>query len=205
MLKNERAQGRREANKAEKLRRIEAAADRLFRERGYDATTTRDIAEAAEIGVGTLFVYFPEKLDLLVHLHREGLARVTTDALSRRDRAKPLADQLAGVFRALHAYWKPIRALARTFNKELLCLPPERQQGVAQMTMGFFAGLATMVEEAKERGEVRSDVPSMQVAYQCFAAYFLGLMLWLGGTTRWRDLDTQFRRSVDLLMEGLRP
>jgi AcrR family transcriptional regulator len=205
MLKNERAQGRREANKAEKLRRIEAAADRLFRERGYDATTTRDIAEAAEIGVGTLFVYFPEKLDLLVHLHREGLARVTTDALSRRDRSQPVADQLAGVFRALHAYWKPIRDLARTFNKELLCLPPERQQGVAQMTMGFFAGLATMVEEAKERGEVRPDVPSMQVAYQCFATYFLGLMLWLGGTTRWRDLDAQFRRSVDLLMEGLRP
>jgi AcrR family transcriptional regulator len=205
VLKNERAQGRREANKADKLRRIEAAADRLFRERGYDATTTRDIAEAAGIGAGTLFAYFPEKLDLLVHLQRQGLARVTSKAVARRDPSEPLADQLAGVFRALHAYWKPIPDLARTFNKELLCLPPERQQGVAQVTMGFFAAMAGMVDEAKARGEVRPDVVSMQVAYQCFAAYFLGLMLWLGGTMRWRDLDAQLRRSIDLLMEGLGP
>jgi AcrR family transcriptional regulator len=54
----------RERNKEDKLARIEHAARRLFSKQGYDLTTTREIAERAGIGVGTLFVYFPEKRDI---------------------------------------------------------------------------------------------------------------------------------------------
>lgn len=205
MLKNERAQNRREKNKADKLRRIEKAARRLFAKKGYDATTTRDIAEAAGIGTGTLFVYFPEKLDLLVHLHREGLSRVTTDALAERDASRPLVEQLADIFRAIHDYWAPNPELARVFNKEMLALSPERQGGIVELTVGFLQGLAGIVDEARARGEVRGDVASLQVAYQAFAAYYLGLMMWLTGTTRRADMDAQLEASLELLMQGLRP
>ncbi|HUE73806.1 MAG TPA: TetR/AcrR family transcriptional regulator [Pirellulaceae bacterium] len=37
------------------------AARKLFAEQGFDSATTRDIARAARIGVGTLFNYFPTK------------------------------------------------------------------------------------------------------------------------------------------------
>ena len=43
---------------------IEAAAFGLFTERGFDETTTDDIAEAAGIGRRTLFRYFPSKFDI---------------------------------------------------------------------------------------------------------------------------------------------
>jgi AcrR family transcriptional regulator len=42
-------------------KRILQAARRLFADQGYDATTTRDIALAADIASGTLFNYFPAK------------------------------------------------------------------------------------------------------------------------------------------------
>jgi AcrR family transcriptional regulator len=42
-------------------RMILAAAQELFRTVGFDATTTRDIAKAADIATGTLFNYFPTK------------------------------------------------------------------------------------------------------------------------------------------------
>jgi len=45
----------------------------LFRERGFDATTTRDVAEAAGIATGTLFNYFPNKEALAMELLDEGL------------------------------------------------------------------------------------------------------------------------------------
>src|SRR6185295_9245740 len=61
---------RRDRNKAEKLSRIEAAARALFDELGYDATTTRAIAHRADVAAGTLFTYFPEKKQLLLHLVR---------------------------------------------------------------------------------------------------------------------------------------
>lgn len=43
---------------------IEAAAFALFAERGFDDTTTDDIAEAAGIGRRTLFRYYPSKYDI---------------------------------------------------------------------------------------------------------------------------------------------
>jgi AcrR family transcriptional regulator len=205
VLKNERAQTRREKNKAAKLRRIEKAARRLFAERGYDATTTRDIADAAEIGIGTLFVYFPEKLDLLVHVHREDLAGVTAKALANRDRNASLVAQLAGIFRALYDYWAKHTELARVFNKELMFLSPERQGGMVALTAGFLQGLAGVVDEAKARGEVRADMPSIELSYQCFASYYLGLLLWLAGTVPREVTDTQMRASLELLMQGARP
>ena len=49
--------GRRERNKQAKLERITAAASELFAKRGVDDVTTQQIADAADIGTGTLFLY----------------------------------------------------------------------------------------------------------------------------------------------------
>jgi TetR/AcrR family transcriptional regulator len=58
--------GRRERNKAEKLERIMTAASALFAERGIEDVTTQQVAEAADIGTGTLFLYAKTKGDLLL-------------------------------------------------------------------------------------------------------------------------------------------
>src|SRR6478736_4100051 len=42
-------------------KRIVEAAQKLFAREGFEPTTTRDIAQAAHIAVGTLFNYFPTK------------------------------------------------------------------------------------------------------------------------------------------------
>lgn len=58
--------GRRERNKQQKLERIVAAAAELFSERGVDEVTTQQIADAADIGTGTLFLYAKTKGELLL-------------------------------------------------------------------------------------------------------------------------------------------
>ncbi|WP_404286111.1 TetR/AcrR family transcriptional regulator [Glutamicibacter arilaitensis] len=58
--------GRRERNKQAKLERIIAAASELFAARGVDEVTTQQIAEAADIGTGTLFLYARTKGELLL-------------------------------------------------------------------------------------------------------------------------------------------
>lgn len=58
--------GRRERNKRAKLERITAAAGELFAQHGVDDVTTQQIAEAADIGTGTLFLYAKTKGELLL-------------------------------------------------------------------------------------------------------------------------------------------
>ena len=60
------APGRRERAKQEKLRRITEAAGALFAEHGIDDVTTQQIADAADIGTGTLFLYARSKGELLL-------------------------------------------------------------------------------------------------------------------------------------------
>jgi len=60
------ALSRREQNKAEKRGRIIAAARALFAHKGFEATTTLEIAEAAGVAAGTLFLYAKTKDDLLI-------------------------------------------------------------------------------------------------------------------------------------------
>lgn len=57
--------GRRELNKADKQRRIRAAALDLFTRRGYSSVTTQEVADRAEVGTGTLFRYARSKGELL--------------------------------------------------------------------------------------------------------------------------------------------
>jgi AcrR family transcriptional regulator len=58
--------GRRERNKQAKLERITAAASELFEKHGVDEVTTQQIADAADIGTGTLFLYAKTKGELLL-------------------------------------------------------------------------------------------------------------------------------------------
>lgn len=58
--------GLREKQKADRSQRILEAASRLFRQQGYDAVRIEDIAQAAQLSVGTLYNYFTSKGDLLL-------------------------------------------------------------------------------------------------------------------------------------------
>lgn len=58
--------GLREKQKADKTRRILESATSLFREQGYDSARIEDIAEMAEVSVGTLYNYYQNKGDILV-------------------------------------------------------------------------------------------------------------------------------------------
>lgn len=58
--------GRRARNKQAKLERITEAASALFAQHGVDDVTTQQIADAADIGTGTLFLYAKTKGELLL-------------------------------------------------------------------------------------------------------------------------------------------
>jgi AcrR family transcriptional regulator len=55
---------------------------RLFAAKGYDGTTTKDLATAAKVAEGTLFRYFPNKKAILVEVATTGWVDILTDLLT---------------------------------------------------------------------------------------------------------------------------
>lgn len=62
--------------------RILKAAQTLFSRRGYEGTTTKDLAQAAGVAEGTIFRHFPNKKSILVEVATAGWVEILTDLLT---------------------------------------------------------------------------------------------------------------------------
>jgi len=117
--------GRRERNKQDKLDRITAAASELFAVHGVDEVTTQQVADKADVGTGTLFLYAKTKGELLLLVQNAHYA----EAL---ERGRADAEAIPGVLDAVIALVRPIvecnRAQidnGRTYLREMVFGDPD--------------------------------------------------------------------------------
>jgi len=117
--------GRRERNKRDKLERITAAAGELFAARGVDDVTTQEVADRADIGTGTLFLYARTKGELLLlvqnSMYAEAIDRGRADAAGIDD---AVAAVLAVVRPVVECNRKQIDN-GRTYLREIVFGDPE--------------------------------------------------------------------------------
>jgi AcrR family transcriptional regulator len=195
---------RREAKKEDKRRRIVEAARALFAEAGFDGATTREIARRAGIGAGTLFLYAPTKLDLLLMLYIDGLRESTLQGLTATSPEDPLLDQCVHIFGGFFRLYEPDPLLARRFVRETLFVEGARQQEYEALNLFFGAAMVERVMRAQARGAVKADLDPADVVKACFAFYALTVYEWICAP----PLDAEvaidrIRRSLRLLFEGI--
>jgi AcrR family transcriptional regulator len=195
--------GRRELNRREKLLSIETAGRDLFSAKGFEQTTTRELARSAGVGTGTLFLYFPEKRDLLLHLFKRDIAEVNARAFESVPRLAPLLEQVIDVFRRCYDYYERDLRLSRSFLRELCFAEPETRQRCSDEE-GFAKLLEELIQKAQERRELRADVEPGRVAGLFMNIYVVGLMTWLTGSLPNREaLDGIVEGNLELCIEGL--
>jgi len=96
--------GRRERKKRQTRQDLMAAAARLFAERGFDETTTEDIAEAADVSQRTFFRHFPSKEAVLYGDHEALEAAFRTAILARPAAELPVAAVAAAMRTLTESY-----------------------------------------------------------------------------------------------------
>jgi AcrR family transcriptional regulator len=197
------ATGRRERQKRERRDRIAAAAGAVFAEKGYDAATTREIAERADVSIGTLFAYAPDKRALLGLVFRDALRTLTAESFAAVDPGAPVLDQLVAVFGARFALWGADPALARHAVRETMALtydgtpPPETE---------LRAALVALVDANQARGALDPAVETELIARVIVDIYLSENRSWLAGEQP--DLAAglaDLRRALALALRGVIP
>jgi AcrR family transcriptional regulator len=181
--------GLRERSKVDKRRRIMEAARALFVEHGYDAATTREIAQRADVSTGTVFVYARDKRDLLLQLVNDELEAVDSKAQALTSKPGALLDRLLAYFRLRYRYWASEPRLARPALREtaeFLGHAETRSEEVhrfyarSPLSLGH---IQEMVRAAQESGEVVADVSTEEVASLIFSLYLIEVRRWLRDDT----------------------
>lgn len=194
--------GRAERNKRDKRERLVRAARELFRTKGFEATTTSEIAEAAEVAKGTLFFHAKSKEALLVMMFQEEVGDAIERAFAGIPDA-PFIDQLVHVFDVMLRQNLRDVGLARIFVKELAFVSGERH-GIDVVMEGLFEKLGALIESAKENREVAREVDSALLAHNLFALYFVFLMLWLSsGAHSPEERRPSLRQMLELQLRGV--
>ena len=104
-------EGLRERKKRETRQRISDVATRLFAQRGFEAVTVVEIAEAAEVAKATVTNYFPRKEDLLLDLQAEA-EQLLVDAIRARPAGQPVVEAVRALMRRLLNEGHPLSAAA---------------------------------------------------------------------------------------------
>src|SRR6185436_8238033 len=145
--------------------RIEAAALELFRTRGFEATTTRDIAKQAEIAVGTLFNYFTAKEAIVIAMAEEGLAKAQAAAV-KHPAAETLEEDLFSLVAAELRQLRPLRKFMAPVLETALCpLASATQNGEASLRIRHLESVARI---ARAHGVEETSAIALQVYWSLY-------------------------------------
>ncbi|MGW2835570.1 TetR/AcrR family transcriptional regulator [Streptomyces sp. NPDC001286] len=190
--------GRRERNKQEKLDRIVAAASELFAEHGVDEVTTQQIADKADIGTGTLFLYAKTKGELLLLVQNAKYA----EAL---EQGRADAETVPGVLDAVLAIVRPIVECnrtqidnGRTYLREMAFGDPEEPRH--SEALAIVAQTEEAIAAMLRRDERVAEGDAATLAHIVSAVMFLSMAASVNIALSVEEIVQDIRRQVDVLL-----
>lgn len=169
--------GRRERRSAEIRERLFRAAIHLFADRGFAATTIEDITEAADVGKGTFFNYFPSKEHLLIAFGEIRREKVRTALEEAQKGEEPLHRILRRLYHALAEEPAQTQEMARSMVITMLASEPVRKL-VCELMEESRRLTRELMSLAQRRGEIRRDREPAELAHLFQESFFGSLVLW---------------------------
>lgn len=193
---------RRTRRSAETRERLFHAAMRMFAEKGFAEATVEDITNAADVGKGTFFNYFPSKEHILIAFSDMQLGKLERFVEAARNGKGPM------------------RAFFRTMSQQMTSEPakkPDVMRALLQANLSSVSVrelmrerntrgerlLAEIVQIGQERGEFRQDVSALEMARVFRQMTFGTILLWsvYGDDSLAERID----RAIDILWTGFVP
>lgn len=184
-----------------KLRQREVlidAATRLFEERGIDATSIDDIAEAVDVSRATVFNYFPYKEAILVEIGARFVADIAAQAGTRRRRSvrQALYDLADGIATIAERHPNVVPYIAR----EMTHPDPTRRRYAAER-MQYPMLYQAILDALDAAGQLRGPAKKSSYGRQ-LVDLATGALVRAGDDFRIEELRAELRANVDLFFDG---
>src|SRR3954468_9499265 len=181
---------------------LRAAID-VFAERGFFNAQVADVARAAGVAAGTVYLYFKSKDDLLVSIFersmREGLAK------GRAAVAQP-CDPRARLLRLARAHLARLgqdRNLAIVFQVELRQSTKFMERCSATLLRDYLGLIREAIADGQREGLFRTDLKATVIAKMLFGALDEMATNWILSRRRY-SLEPDADAVVDLIINGAR-
>ncbi|HEX3988031.1 MAG TPA: TetR/AcrR family transcriptional regulator [Verrucomicrobiae bacterium] len=201
--------GKREKNKERTKERILAAALKLFKEKGLEGTTTKEISKRSGIAEGTLFNYFKTKEDLALYFFQ----KETDDLIAwfraePRLRKAPLTEQLFAIIHRQLEYIEPYEdfigaVFCRSLQPSSTLSPLSFES--QELRLKYLRFIREVLAEAAEK----EDVPRVgDLGAYAVGLFYLGVVAyWLQDGSRGKQktlalLDRALNIGTQFLKKG---
>ena len=194
--------GRRQRRSADIRERLFNASLTLFAQKGFPETTVEDITEAADVGKGTFFNYFPSKDHILLAFGEMQLLKLEAAIELARKTGEPMPEFLRSL--GVRMTQEPTRnpAIIRALLQAYLSTTPVRA-AMMDLQRRVHSLHTQMIQLGQDRDEIRNDLPATEIAQVFRQTIFGTLLIWslYGDATLHSRIETAFNR----LWSGMAP
>jgi len=188
---------------SDKRERILRAATRVFARKGFYATRVSEVAKAAGVADGTIYLYFKNKDDLLVSLFEDRLG-LLLETLERELAERPTPEQrLRCVIEMQLGLLEGERDLAEVITVNLRQSTKLMKQYAAPKFGLYLDTIALVVADGQRAGVFRDDVSPHVVARSIFGALDGVTMTWALGKADAGGLSRAAAQVADVFLRGL--
>lgn len=141
---------------------IVAAAKQVIAAKGFAATTMDEIAEAARIAKGTIYLYFKSKDELFQAVISSILERLVTQVEEIKRSIRSPREKVAQILLVMLEVLEAEQAFFRVYASEFPCLFPRAEGGptvLIELDRDFVAAVAAVLAEGMRTGDFISEDP----------------------------------------------
>jgi TetR/AcrR family fatty acid metabolism transcriptional regulator len=195
-----------------KRERILDAAVRVFAQEGFYNAKVSQIAHAAGVADGTIYLYFKSKDDLLISLFEDRMERINADLRAALSSAPDAAEKLRRVIRRHVELVETNRPMAEVICVELRQSSKFIKEYANPKFAEYLRLIAGAVADGQAAGQVRADVDPQIFARALFGALDEIVLAWLAKgpkTDKGRVDPSWLARAAEqlgrLFIDGLTP
>lgn len=201
---------RKEREKQQRREQILNAAEIIFTSKGFDHATMDEVAEAAELSKGTLYLYFRSKEEIHYGITQRGIDRLHEEMIQRVDESKDAIENILIMARVFIDFLESDSSLAASILFFQACEIGSLNIDQEEIRKNFMENspiqlLSNYITKGMEQGRIRDDLPVEMISHTLWSQ-LMGViqvirnkkeLFELIGISRDAILDSHFKIVLD--------